>query len=67
MIEGDNRMGWKKELIDYAEMLARAEKEDEDNKEGLVWMAPPEDCVDYTAEYRKQTGRDFETGELVSQ
>ena len=55
----------KKNDLDYAEQIARAEAEE---KEELKESGGADaGGVDYEAEYRKQTGKDFVTGDSVVQ
>ena len=56
------------ENVDYAEMIARAEKEEKAAAvDGKIVLPLEDGGVDYELEYRKQTGKDFVTGESVVQ
>ena len=54
----------KKDGVDYIDLLSRAAEEDPVIREILD---SDRDGVDYKAEYRKQTGKDLETGEIEVQ
>lgn len=55
----------KNDGVDYDELIARAVKKDPAIRE--IMESQRDTGVDYGEEYRKQTGRDFETGEIVVQ
>lgn len=58
----------KRKNVDYSELIARAaEEEKAAGVDGETASFLVDDGVDYESEYRKQTGRDFATGEIVVQ
>ncbi len=58
----------KKAGVDYADLIARAvEEEKAAVMDGETMLPLADGGVDYEAEYRKQTGKDFVTGETVVQ
>ena len=61
-------MNKKNNCVDYAEMIARAEEEEKAAAvDGETVLPLADGGVDYESEYRKQTGKDFVTGESVVQ
>ena len=58
----------KKSVVDYADLIARAvEEEKAAVMDGETMLPLADGGVDYESEYRKQTGKDFVTGETVVQ
>ena len=58
----------KKAGVDYADLIARAvEEEKAAVMDGETMLPLADGGVDFDAEYRKQTGKDFVTGETVVQ
>ena len=58
----------KKAGVDYADLIARAvEEEKAAVMDGETMLPLADGGVDYEAEYRKQTGKDFVTGGTVVQ
>ncbi len=58
----------KKVSVDYTELIARAAEEEKAAvMDGETVLPLADGGVDYEAEYRKQTGKDFVTGETVIQ
>ena len=51
--------------VDYVELLTQAVKKDPIVRR--IMESQRDTGVDYGEEYRKQTGRDFETGEIAVQ
>ncbi len=58
----------KKDCTNYSEMIARATEEIKAMvMDGETMLPLADGGVDYELEYRKQTGKDFVTGETVVQ
>ena len=55
----------KEPIIDYAELLSRAAEKDPVVKE--ILNSERDTGVNYEEEYRKQTGKDLQTGDYVDQ
>ncbi len=55
----------KEPIIDYAELLSRAAEKDPGVKE--ILNSERDTGVNYEEEYRKQTGKDLQTGDYVDQ
>ena len=60
-------MDKQKIIVNYSDLLTRVETEEQPELRGKKVVPPVDPGVDYSSEYRKQTGRDFETGEIVVQ
>ena len=58
-------MDKKLDRVDYERLMSQA-AEEEPVIRGIL-SSQRDDCVDYGEEYRKQTGKDLETGEIAVQ
>ena len=56
-----------KKSVDYSELIARTAEEEKVERNIDTAMPPADAGVDYEMEYRKQTGKDLSTGEIVVQ
>lgn len=58
----------KKDSVDYIDLIARSEEERKaEVLDGETAFPLADSGVDYSEEFKKQTGKDFETGEIALQ
>ena len=57
----------RKDMVNYQDLIARTEAEESAEMDGELAQPLVDYGVDYSEEFRKQTGKDFATGEIVVQ